>query len=164
MLVEEANIMKIKLMGKKTGKDFQQNLLKQYLFLCETADRVTDRRQNANKFYLAVNSLIFAVAGYLSTLDVKMTPILISVLGVTVSFIWFLHINSFKKLNSAKYEVIQEIETHLPAKIYQKEEEYLKQGYRKLTSVEKGIPFLFMGLYVLIVLVVLLLPVIWKGT
>ncbi len=139
---------------KYTKKDLPI-LLEQYKLICDGADKITERRQNSNKFYLGVNSFLFVVAGYVVSLKSNLIPVLISFVGLMVSFCWWRNINSFKQLNAAKFKVIHALEEYLPARIYKKEDEYLSKGYYKLTTVEKKIPFIFCLLYFVIIFFIL---------
>ena len=144
---------KINLINKPYNKKELPILLEQYKLISESADKITDKRQSTNNFYLGVNSFILAVASYLAVSKVNTVSILISVSGLLVSVVWLKNINSFKQLNSAKFKVIHELEEYLPARVYQKEDEYLQKGYYKLTAVEKWIPIIFGVLYVIIILI-----------
>lgn len=144
---------KVNLINKSNNKKELPVLLEQYKLISESADKITDKRQSTNNFYLGVNSFILAVASYLAVSKVNTVSILISVSGLLVSIVWLKNINSFKQLNSAKFKVIHELEEYLPARIYQKEDEYLQKGYYKLTAVEKWIPVIFGVLYVIIILI-----------
>lgn len=148
--------MKIELINKKHGKKFQEHLLEQYKLITKSAESITDKRQNVNRYYLAINSFLFTAAAYLTSIKLNLIPFVIALIGFLISSVWFQNIESFKKLNSAKFKVIHEIENYLPAKIYQKEDEYLKKNYYKLTSVEKYIPYIFAVLYAFIMLVILI--------
>ena len=144
---------KVNLINKHYNKKELPILLEQYKLISESADKITDKRQSTNNFYLGVNSFILAVASYLAVSKVNTVSILISVSGLLVSVVWLKNINSFKQLNSAKFKVIHELEEYLPARVYQKEDEYLQKGYYKLTAVEKWIPVIFGVLYVIIILI-----------
>ena len=144
---------KVNLINKPYNKKELPILLEQYKLISESADKITDKRQSTNNFYLGVNSFILAVASYLAVSKVNTVSILISVSGLLVSVVWLKNINSFKQLNSAKFKVIHELEEYLPARVYQKEDEYLQKGYYKLTAVEKWIPIIFGVLYVIIILI-----------
>ncbi len=129
------------LINKKV-KD-NQALLEQYKGLTESADRVTSKRQTTNNFYLTANSFLLAAAGYLTSTNYLVIPLIISIIGISIATLWFYNIHSYKSLNAAKYKVIHELEEYLPARIYQKEDEYLKKEYYQLTSIEKIIPIMF---------------------
>lgn len=141
------------LLNKKYERD-RISMLEQYKIICESADKVTEKRQNTNNFYLAVNTFLVGFAGYLATIELKIVPVMISIIGVIVSIVWHKNIDSFKKLNSAKFRVIHAIEEYLPLKVYKKEDEYLK-GYYKLTSCEKYIPLIFGIIYTAIITIII---------
>jgi len=143
--------MSVKLINKKYGGSFKEHLLDQYKLLAESADKITERRQNTNKFYLGINSLFLGFSGYLTAIDNNIVIVLIALIGFLISIVWNQNINSFKKLNSAKFKVIHELEKQLPASIYTKENEYLKKSYYKLTSIEKWIPKIFAIIYLIII-------------
>ncbi|MCF7860884.1 hypothetical protein K9M79_01470 [Candidatus Woesearchaeota archaeon] len=153
--------MKIDLIKKKSGKEFDRILFEQYKIITTSADKITDKRHNTNKFYLGINSFLFTVSAYLTTINRTIIPLLISIVGFIISIVWNKNIESYKSLNSAKFRVIHELEQHLPANIYKKEDEYLKKNYYKLTSIEKWIPFIFALLYATIIIIILWSMIKW---
>jgi hypothetical protein len=143
----------VELLNKEYEKD-RSSMLEQYRIISESADKITDKRQNTNNFYLAVNTFLVGITGYLTFLQSKLIPFIISLTGILISAVWYANINSFKKLNSAKFKVIHAIEHYLPLRIYQKEDEYLS-GYYKLTSCEKYVPFIFGTLYLVLIVIII---------
>jgi len=95
--------------------DDKQILLEQYKLFVKTADDITMRRLQTNKFYLTILLGLFTIAGFFNKngitgiLNEQIILILISVIGVVLSIIWYVNIESFKLLNSAKFKVIQKI-------------------------------------------------------
>jgi hypothetical protein len=77
------------------------------------------------------------------------------VAGLLISFAWFLLIRSYRALNSAKFKAINEIETRLPAQLFDLEWQYLERGktirYTPLTHVEQYVPLAF-GIFYLALL------------
>lgn len=145
------------LINIKYGKDFSSHLLKQYKLYVETAERVSDRRQSANNFYLSLNSAISALSGYLSATVKDFWIIFVSITGILISLAWIQNINSYKQLNTAKYQVIHEMENHLPASLFKTEWiDWLEEGkgekYKKLTTVEKNVPKIFIMIYLILIL------------
>lgn len=144
------------LINFKYGKEFSNHLLEQYKLYVETAERVSDRRQSANNFYLSLNSAISVLSGYLSATIKDFWIILVAFTGILISLAWIQNINSYKQLNSAKFKVIHEMEKYLPASLFKTEWiDYLEEGkgekYKKLTTVEKNVPKIFIILYVIII-------------
>jgi len=142
----------------KTILGEKEILLEQYKLAVEMADRISARREGANKIFLSANSIIFA---FLATqTEFSTVHILITVLGSLLCFVWASIIKNYRSLNSAKYAVIHEMEEKLPWKVYTDEWQKLKNGkdkkvYAKLTVVEKKLPWLFLGFYTLLFLFVI---------
>jgi hypothetical protein len=117
------------------------------------ADRISARREGANKIFLSANSIIFAFIA--TKTDLAMIHIFISIFGILLCVVWASIIKNYRSLNSAKYAVINEMEEFLPWKVYKDEWDKLKNGndkkvYAKLTVVEKQLPWLFLGFYILL--------------
>ncbi len=132
----------------KERKDLQ---FAQYELYIETAEKVSDRRQNANMYFLSINSLILGLSGYLTTMSIEIWYLVLSLIGFMVAFFWFRIIESYRQLNAAKFRVIHEIEENLPISLFKSEWKYLKesdQKYAELTSVEKYVPLVFMLVYI----------------
>lgn len=146
---------KVSLINNKYGKDFQPHLLEQYKIFVDTSEKITEKRLNSNKFYLALNSFVFGLASYL-TIDKNLITIVLACIGILISFVWSECISSYKILNSAKFKVILEMEAHLPSTPFKKEDEHLK-GYYRLTKLEKFVPYIFIGLYIILIVLSLLL-------
>lgn len=136
-------------------------ILEQYKLYVETAEKVSDRRQSSNNFYLTLNSVLLAFTGFLTSLNFEFWHIIIAVAGICISFLWFLSITSFRKLNSGKFQVIHCLEEKLPIKLFKDEWNCLGKGkkiskYIKLSLVEQGVPFVFMLLYAIIIILMFL--------
>lgn len=72
-----------------------------------------------------------------------------------VSFVWLRVVRSYKDLNTAKFKVIHELESHLPAALFTYEWHVCGWGgdakkYRPLTHSEQWVPILFMVFYVVL--------------
>lgn len=95
--------------------------------------------------FITLNTALFAVITF--TLDYR--SILLSAIGIAICILWICTINSYKKLNSVKYEIINEIESKLPLAPFTSEWDRLnnKYDYVRLTKIEKFIPWMFIILY-----------------
>jgi hypothetical protein len=151
------------------GEKYQDHLLEQYKLFVEMADRVSQRRDQSNRFYV---TFVSAIAGLLMVLARFGTSVngiwpvvfLISgLLGMALSFIWFLNIKSYRTLNSAKFEIINDLERQLPYPGYAKEWELAScnrlsqvpptdknratctRGYHSVFSWHSGLRFVFAG-------------------
>ena len=120
-----------------------------------TAEKVSDRRAQANACMLSVNSAIVALYRYLQS-DKLAVPTgqktiwvwAIPVAGALVCVAWNALLTSYRKLNGAKFAVLQEIEADLPFQPFKRELEAYKLGHRcSLSLVETAIPGCFVLLY-----------------
>jgi len=129
----------------------------QYKLYADTAEKVSDRRQNANNFFLTLNSLLLTFTGYLTTLSFAFWNILMAVAGLSISLLWFLTIASFRNLNKSKFNLICDMERNLPINIFGEEWKQLGEGrdwkkYIKISKVEQGIPVIFFIIYLLMII------------
>lgn len=140
-------------------------VLEQYKTYVEMADRISARRVDTNKLYISLISALLALVPFLLNQDIIRTfqmfaLLLLSVVGISLCFIWIININSYKQLNSIKYKVIHEMEKKMPFPCYTREWELEKtQKYRRLWKIEQKIPLFLMLPYLILfvfVLVVLL--------
>ena len=133
-------------------------IFEEYKLYVQTAENNSNRRQTANNFFLSFNSILMSGTGFLIATNGEYWLILLSLIGIMSSFLWVTTIKSYKQLNSGKFKVIHEIEKSLPYALFKKEWAYLGEGechkkYKKLTVVETGIPYIFMILYTLLILI-----------
>lgn len=140
--------------GYQSADQYRDHILEQYKLYLEMADRISSRRDIANGFFLTLNGLILGTVGVLvdkgCALNLKWGLLLpLSVLLIECFFWWRLII-SYKQLNGAKFQIIGELESRLPASPYGRAEwaGLLKQGtdkkvYWPLTHLESKIPLIF---------------------
>jgi hypothetical protein len=133
--------------------DDLKNAVDIYKILIDMADKVSQRRQNANNFYLSVNTAITGASAYLaSNANNDVSIIIISIVGFIVCLLWKRNIDSYKDLNGGKFAVITELEKALPIAPFRAEWDVLERGknkkrYRPFHMVEVLVPFIFAGLY-----------------
>jgi hypothetical protein len=147
---------KIDLFNKPTAEwttDDLKNAVDIYKILIDMADKVSQRRQNANNFYLSVNTAITGASAYLaSSTNNNASVLLISIVGFFVCLLWKRNIDSYKDLNNGKFAVITELEKALPIAPFRAEWDVLERGenkkqYRPFHTVEVFVPIIFAGLY-----------------
>ena len=154
-------------------------ILEVYKTAVEMADRTSARRAAANNFFLTLNTGLAAVVGVVSSAR-KAPPhgklpifdgfglVIAALAGVVLAVVWWLLLRYYRRLNSAKFQVINAMEAHLPTKPYSDEWAILHPApanegaassrwtrwwrrevkHREATVVEQVIPFVFMGIYV----------------
>ena len=102
-----------------------------YKLYVNSAEKISAARMKANAFFLTLN-----VAPFVKFIGIDKKVVLI--FGILINICWFLLIQSYKKLNSAKFKIIQEMERNLPYQCFAAEEEYYKQDKRKeFSDIEK---------------------------
>lgn len=127
-----------------------KNILEIYKMLVEMADRVSQRRQSANSFYLTVNTAIIGGAAYLSqSVFGSLGTSAVSAAGIAICTLWIRAVVSYKSLNAAKFEVITMIEDRFPVKPYQDEWRILDvdgdgKRHRPFHETEVLVPIVFM--------------------
>ena len=124
----------------------QGQLLEIYKLQSELADRVSQRREGANRLYV---SLLVGLAVFSAALlrfgigSAPLQPVLLAIgfIGVSLSISWFIVINSYRQLNRAKFRVLHELEKKLTFQFFMRED---SNRYFKLTVVEQSLPFIFL--------------------
>jgi hypothetical protein len=142
------------------GKKHQDHLLEQYKLYVEMADRVSQRRDQSNRFYVTIVSALAAIVVIISRFGVpengsllEVAFLVIGLFGLALSAVWHFNIRSYRTLNSAKFDIINSIEKQLPVAGYSDEWEILsnpppgRPQYQQLTRVEQFVPVIFMALF-----------------
>lgn len=142
--------------------DYPSHLLDQYKLYVEMADRISSRRQAANTFFLSINTLLVTAAGYAKSVDSDMDffYLITAVAGLIICYCWYRLVLSYKHLNSGKFKVIHEIEKLLPLRPYDAEWDAVGRGkvkelYHPFTGIEIRIPWIFFGLYLILIVALL---------
>ncbi len=133
-------------------KDPKLALFELYL---ATAEKVSDRRVQANSWMLSVNSAIVALYGYLQadklavrTSEKAVWLWAIPAAGALVCVAWMALLTSYRKLNRAKFAVLEQIEADLAFPLFAREREaYRRDRRRSLSTIETLIPGCFVLLY-----------------
>lgn len=135
------------------------HLFEQYKLYVEMADKISERRNVANTFFLTLHTLLIGIAGFTYEKGPHLNYVWINVLPLiavlALCYVWYRLIQSYRQLNSAKYQVVGQFESRLPASPYVRAEwVLLGEGkkpdlYRPLSDVERWVPVLFALLYIL---------------
>lgn len=137
------------------GDSFRADLFEQYKLYVESAEKTSERRVAANNYLLTVNAFLVTLYGLVAASRFNtFWTILVPVAGFLVALTWHRIITSYRDLNSVKFEVIHELEQHMPAALYDyewhKAEEGQGNAYHPLSHLERWVPIIFMVLYVLL--------------
>lgn len=136
-------------------------LLEQYKLYLEYLDKLADRRQSANSFFLTLNTGLCTALAFLfakeAALEIKQLYIIIPAAGILLSFFWHRLVTSYRQLSTGKFEIIHRIERYLPMALYKAEWDMLGGGmkpakYLPLTKIEVWVPRLFIIMYIAIIL------------
>ena len=133
-------------------EDEKQELLEIYKLHAEFANRVTEYRGTANRFFILVFSgLAVLFSAFLQRKNgVPLGWLLISfgAFGVLLAVAWCIILRSYCQLNSAKFKVLLALEKKLAYPFFKHEWKLLGEGkdsklYRKLTDAEARVPLIF---------------------
>lgn len=141
----------------------RQELLEIYKLHAELADRVSQRREGANRLFVSLltGGLIF-LAAFLrygtETMPVGAILTAVSIFGIFLSAAWYVIIRSYRQLNSGKFAALHELEEKLAYPFFKREWELLEEGkkrsrYWKLTIVETFLPIAFSILYIVLIII-----------
>ncbi|MEO0422741.1 MAG: hypothetical protein AAF184_10425 [Pseudomonadota bacterium] len=131
------------------GPNYDNDYLTLYSDYVASADRISDRRQLANSFFLTANTALLALTGYFSE-DGDSLIWLAAFAGILFSFTWRRLITAYRNLNAAKFDVINQLEQRLPFAAYEEEWVRLKQreaGHGGFSTIESIVPATFMMLH-----------------
>lgn len=145
------------------GDDYQRHLLEQYKLYIAGIEKISDRRQSANNYFITINTAILAVL--LLSLRIGLpegssyVPVFLAlpIAGIAICVIFYYLIRSYRQMNTGKFIVVHAIEQQLPMAPYDYEWKILKEGkdrrvYFPFSRVEQGIPFVFGVLYLFLFL------------
>ena len=98
-------------------------ILEQYRIYSDAKEKFIDRQFTTNKFYLVLNIIILITTYILSTLTPQYHAVIVlCVIGMAVSFMWWVNIDTYQMLIKVKYaNVLEYLETKLPEQPYHKE-------------------------------------------
>lgn len=134
------------------GSDYRNHILEQYKLYIEMADRISQRRINTNTFFISANTFLIAIISMFGNSG-SIFDIIVCFLGVAFAATWLLLLNSYKRINSAKFEIVHEIEALLPISPYDAEWVKVGQGkdkklYWPVSHLEIIMPIAFMLLHI----------------
>ncbi len=164
--MEKPDIEKILFISasEKYGDKYIEHLLDQYKIYINATEKISDRRQKTNEFFLGLNTALVALLGFIATKTSQSEITLMlgvsAIAGVTICYLWYRIIASYKGLNSAKFKVIHAIEMRLPLALYDTEWEMLGRGedkkvYWPFSHIELYVPKIFIVIYLALILSVI---------
>jgi hypothetical protein len=159
--------------------DDTATILELYKTAVEMADNVSARRAGANSFFLTLNTALTAVVGIVSSAR-KPPPhgnlptfdafglVLTAIAGIILALTWQALLRYYRRLNGAKWDVINTLEKRLPVQPFTDEWAILHPAappgepkptrwircwrrevkHREATVVEQVVPLVFVAIYV----------------
>jgi hypothetical protein len=138
--------------------EIPSSFLELYKLAVEMADRVSARRAVSNSFFLTVNT---GLTAFIASSSLRWY---VAGAGLVFSVTWWALLKSYRDLNSAKFQVILDMENQLPIRVYGSEWDMLKREpvklalkretirswisqYRELGRVERIVPWVFAAIY-----------------
>ncbi len=134
---------------------------KQYAVYVEWAERLIERRAEANRFYVALNLAIVGAIGFLFSdhfggATASLAPWIAMALafaGIIVSHNWRSVIRSQRRIMAWKFDIIHKLEETLPLQPYKDEWELSGEDRRRSPAgrFELRLPMMFMLFFLLVV-------------
>ncbi len=139
------------------------HLMEQYKLYVEMADRVSQRRDQSNRFYVTILAALAAILVVVSRfapttngLVSSQLPVVfigVAAFGSMMSIIWIVNLWAYRNLNEAKFDVINELEKNLPFEGFTREWRILTSGNRftrrlRLSKVEQFAPIIVLLFFV----------------
>jgi len=144
------------------GVNYRSHILEIYKQYVQLTDKISERRQSANSFFLTLNSAIVALVGYVnvssdSTRAAASFFWLVAISGMLLSFLWYRLIRSYKDINGGKFKVVHAIEKLLPLRPYDAEWTALGKGkdpnlYLPFTHIEVYVPWIFFIIHLFVLI------------
>ena len=151
----------IRLPAEQYGEDFLPHLIEQYKLFVSSAENVSLRRVTSNRYLLAISAGLVALYGAQATaLSHGYWMLPLPIIGIASACLWMRIIDSHRDLNRIKFELIHEIEHHLPAALFEEEWSRTKHGqsttYREVTKIERAMPITFVCVHIAILVMIVL--------
>ncbi|MFB7312207.1 hypothetical protein [Streptomyces sp. NPDC056192] len=133
---------------------YRTAVLEQYKVYVESADRASARRNVANTFFLTVNGILLTMFGAVAASGVREAPtagvVCVMAAALCQCLVWWVQAHSYRRLGSAKWAVVAELELRLPALAYSSAEwdtALPSRRYMPLTRIEQWVPLVFAALH-----------------
>lgn len=120
-----------------------------YKLAVEMSDKLSVRRGASNVFFISIQTAFSASFVFWLNSETGLSlkkAIALTLISLVLSTIWCIHIQTYRNLSKAKFEVIHEIENHLTYAPFTREWEIVSGFKRKhfdLTRTEGLIPVVF---------------------
>jgi len=141
---------------KEYGDEYKNHLFEQYKLYIKSAEKTSDRRQQANNYFITINTALISLIGLFFQIKFfennTWIKSLLAFVGIIICVVFWYLIRSYKQLNTGKFKVIHQIEENLPLVLYKHEWKVLGEGkdkkvYYPFSHIELLIPWIFGLIY-----------------
>ena len=123
----------------------QSETLELYKLFVDSASKITEARSKANAFFVTLNTAIIGANGFVGADALLMV-------GLFINLLWFVAIGSYRCLNAAKFQIINEIEQDLKYQCFNKEYEICKKLNRAdFSKIENKMPLCFIMFFLFMI-------------
>lgn len=139
-------------------EQYFDHTFEQYKIFLTSADQTSNRRNQTNTFFLTLHTFLILGMQFLYEKGPTVAESLLLLFPLlallTLCYVWWRLLKSYRQLNSAKYKIIGEYEKVLPSSPYVRAEwTVLGRGedpklYTPLTNLENYVPLVFAGIYI----------------
>lgn len=144
----------------------KQLLLQQYKIMIDTSEKLMERRQSMVSLYITICTALIAFIGasfaFGNLLITAAISLLTGIITIILCYNWRSSLGSYELNNEGKFEVINQIEKHLPADMFECEYKYNKmKGIRSYSAREKVLPIIFMFVGVALIILSAILFIVY---
>lgn len=123
-------------------------LLEQYKIMIDTSEKLMERRQATGNLYTTICAALIAFVGTAFGMGISLiSSIVCGLSGVIIIMLccnWRSSLKAYELNNAGKFEVINQIERHLPAEMFECEYRYnTLNGIRSYSTRERMLPLVF---------------------
>jgi len=138
-----------------------------YLEASRIAHIAIDRRYGIHRFFILIFSSISVLFASLARFDlvanVEISLLMVFLVCMFMSFVWYLWVDFLLRQSEARQNVLEQLESALPTKLYQSTNANIDMAdHVSFSWVERGMP-IFVGITSLISAVTLLLWIVEPG-
>ncbi len=159
--VDNNNQSLINMSENDYGQKYREHILEIYKVYLTSIEKISDRRQINNSFFLTINTGLVGIVSYLNLGHEKTSnPAFFSIValaGMVICYMWYRLVRSYRDLNRGKFKIIHQLEEVLPISAYDAEWKVLGSGknpkiYLPFTDIEMKVPWIFFTLHLFVFL------------
>ncbi len=98
---------------KDYGNIYKDHLFEQYKLYVESIEKTSDRRQQANNYFLTINTALISLIGLSFQFkifeNVNWIKALLVIVGIIICIVFWFLIRSYNQLNTGKFKVIMKL-------------------------------------------------------